>query len=102
MMCQHVEHLKPVAMQPYKDMLCSCQFSEDRCWYRAQVKGKTLVVLSICYILPIILHGQFADLRGESVVIQFVDYGNNEVVTKDKLLELPDELLSTPVQVSYM
>ena len=40
------------------------------------------------------------ELRGESVLVTYVDYGNSETIGKNELYQLPDELLKTPFQVS--
>jgi hypothetical protein len=35
------------------------------------------------------------------VVIEFVDYGNSERVSRERLFELPGDLLTTPIQVRH-
>ena len=34
------------------------------------------------------------------VVIEFIDYGNSEQMSRENLFELPGDLLTTPIQVS--
>ena len=35
-----------------------------------------------------------------NVIIEFIDYGNFERVSREKLFELPADLLTTPIQVT--
>ena len=38
---------------------------------------------------------------GAHVVIEFIDYGNSERVSREKLFELPGDLLTTPIEVRH-
>ena len=43
-----------------------------------------------------------ADVCGDGhVVVEFIDYGNSERVSREKLFELPGDLLTTPIEVRH-
>ncbi|XP_029981814.1 ATP-dependent RNA helicase TDRD9 [Sphaeramia orbicularis] len=71
--------LDPVAVSLYPNLLCLAPFSEANAqclYYRAKI-----------------LH-----VRGNSVEVFFLDFGNTAVVTCSSLRELPSDLLSHPFQ----
>ncbi|XP_013416573.1 RING finger protein 17 [Lingula anatina] len=60
-------------------MACVAQFTADGCWYR----GLVIKVEEIC----------------EAAVL-YVDYGNKEIVPKERLRHIPEEFLSLPAQAA--
>ena len=54
--------------------ICAAQFSEDNMWYRAEIKT-------------------FDD---DNAQVQFIDYGNSEIVSKTQLKQLVDTFCDTP------
>lgn len=62
---------------PKKGMICAAQYSKDGNWYRARVTG-----------LP----------GGRRVEVQFVDYGNVEVVDHTYVCKILDEYVKFPAQ----
>ncbi|XP_029900943.1 ATP-dependent RNA helicase TDRD9 isoform X2 [Myripristis murdjan] len=75
----NARQLNPVTVSLYPNLLCLAPYSEsnDQClYYRAKV-----------------LH-----VRGNSVEVFFVDFGNRTLVTCSSLRELPSDLMSQPFQ----
>ncbi|XP_068114108.1 tudor domain-containing protein 1 isoform X2 [Hyperolius riggenbachi] len=70
---QHVSE----GCRPVTGDMCATFFSDDGNWYRGQVKDVT---------------------PGGAFVVQFLDYGNTEEVTADKLCKVPSEFLKLPFQ----
>ncbi|XP_019132644.1 ATP-dependent RNA helicase TDRD9 isoform X1 [Larimichthys crocea] len=71
--------LKPVTVSLYPNLLCLAPFSEfndQSMYYRAKI-----------------LH-----MRGNSIEVSFLDFGNTSVVASNSLRELPSDLLSHPFQ----
>ncbi|XP_014187415.1 ATP-dependent RNA helicase TDRD9 [Haplochromis burtoni] len=71
--------LHPLTVSLYPNLLCLApysEFSEQNMYYRAKI-----------------LH-----MRGNTVEVFFLDYGNNEIVSCSSLRELPSDLLSHPFQ----
>ncbi len=67
---------KEIAVLENPKGACCAKFSEDNCWYRAAVQNR----------LP------------EGLEINFVDFGNSEIVDPSQVFELQPEFLVTPVQ----
>lgn len=59
--------------------LFACVFSEDGVWYRA-------MLVDI--------------LKPNKLIVKYIDFGNCEITTIDKLRELPPELEQVPQQVN--
>ncbi|XP_069461911.1 tudor domain-containing protein 6 isoform X2 [Ambystoma mexicanum] len=55
---------------------CIVKYSEDEQWYRAIIRGHS----------------------GHNLIVIFVDYGNQETVSRETVREIPEELLTFPVQ----
>ena len=72
------EHVKPVSSITMGTIVAA-QYSEDESWYRAKV-------LSV---------------DNDSVSVLFVDYGNSEVVTMEKIQPIDDQFLSLPAQAIH-
>ncbi|XP_003453141.1 ATP-dependent RNA helicase TDRD9 isoform X1 [Oreochromis niloticus] len=71
--------LHPLTVSLYPNLLCLApysEFNEQSMYYRAKI-----------------LH-----MRGNTVEVFFLDYGNNEIVSCSSLRELPSDLLSHPFQ----
>ncbi|XP_031556532.1 RING finger protein 17-like isoform X2 [Actinia tenebrosa] len=62
---------------PYKGLVCSARFTEDKSWYRALVVGVN---------------------SDETVDVTYVDYGNAETLPFSEIRKLPDSLLGLPRQ----
>ncbi|XP_076634241.1 protein tudor isoform X2 [Colletes latitarsis] len=62
-----------------KGAYCIAQYTEDLKWYRAVIKS----------------------VEGNSVTVQFVDYGNTETVEFDKIKFIQKEFLKLPVQAVH-
>ncbi|XP_077309891.1 tudor domain-containing protein 1 [Lithobates pipiens] len=62
---------------PNKGDVCGAFFSDDRNWYRGQVKDFT---------------------SGGAATVHFLDYGNTEEVAVDKLCKIPSDFLQLPFQ----
>ncbi|EOA93713.1 Tudor domain-containing protein 6, partial [Anas platyrhynchos] len=60
--------------------LISAVYSEDSLWYRAVVKGKA---------------------SGDSVSVQYIDYGNAAVISVDQAHKLPEDLASVPAMAIH-
>uniref|UniRef100_A0A8B9QYT7 Tudor domain-containing protein n=1 Tax=Anas platyrhynchos TaxID=8839 RepID=A0A8B9QYT7_ANAPL len=60
--------------------LISAVYSEDSLWYRAVVKGKA---------------------SGDSVSVQYIDYGNAAVISIDQAHKLPEDLASVPAMAVH-
>ena len=64
--------------KPIKECLagqaCLAKFSEDMCWYRAEVK----------------------ELKSNGIEVFFIDYGNSSVVNRADMVEVNQELLDIP------
>ena len=59
---------------------CAALYSEDECWYRAEIIEVT---------------------AGSQALVQFVDYGNSEVVDLSSIVTLPSDLTSLPAQAFW-
>ena len=70
---------KLVFPDPRPGQACCTQFSEDRQWYRSVVEA----------------------VSSEGVKVHFVDYGNGETVTGDRIRLLKQEFLEIPVQAVH-
>ena len=70
---------KLVFPDPRPGQACCAQFSEDRQWYRSIVEA----------------------VSSEGVKVHFVDYGNGETVTSDRIRLLKQEFLEIPVQAIH-
>ena len=73
-----VQPLQQELVQP--GMVCLSQFSEDNEWYRAQIQDV---------------------ISGEAVLVSFVDYGNSEVVSLDRIVVLPPQFGIVPLHVIH-
>ena len=62
---------------PEKGMVCCAKFSVDGCWYRSVIEN----------------------VSAGKVKVQFVDYGNSDVVPASSLRSITPDLLTAPVQV---
>jgi hypothetical protein len=69
---------QPLTTQPKSNMLVCAQYDADDLWYRAWIKS---------------VHGVENSYR-----VYFVDFGNEEVVTSNRLSECPDVLRNIPWQ----
>ncbi|XP_022107965.1 uncharacterized protein LOC110988589 [Acanthaster planci] len=65
-----------VLRSPTVGQPCCVRFTEDNCWYRALVES----------------------VQGREIGVQYVDYGNREVVDASKLMQLKSEYLTLPLQ----
>ncbi|XP_038056749.1 tudor domain-containing 6-like [Patiria miniata] len=70
----------PTQMSPLRSPAvgkpCCVMFGDDNCWYRALV----------------------VSVEGRQIRVQYVDYGNGEVVDASKLMQLKSEYLTLPLQ----
>ena len=57
--------LEHITFEPYRSMLCVCQYSEDGQWYRSQVKGQKLGHLHVCVHTLILATVVMVTFRGE-------------------------------------
>ncbi|KAL3883135.1 hypothetical protein ACJMK2_029428 [Sinanodonta woodiana] len=71
-------HTFPALPIPSTGLACCAQFSFDQCWYRALIVDKD-------------------DSAGQ-VLVLYVDYGNSELVSLDRLRCLPPKYMSLPAQ----
>ncbi|XP_073412720.1 tudor domain-containing protein 1 isoform X2 [Dendrobates tinctorius] len=74
---QYCTQNKAEGYSPARDEICGAYYAGDENWYRAQVKD-------------------FGP--GAAAKILFVDYGNNEDVSVDKLCKIPSSFLELPCQ----
>ena len=72
------EHVKPISSVT-AGTIVAAQYSEDESWYRAKV-------LSV---------------NNDTVSVFFVDYGNGEVVTMEKIQPINDQFVSLPAQAIH-
>ncbi|KAL7301892.1 hypothetical protein TKK_0005492 [Trichogramma kaykai] len=71
------KHLKVADIIP--DTQCVAQYSEDKNWYRAVIKS----------------------VSSNTATVHFVDYGNFEAVSFDKLQEIDPEIVKLPAQAVH-
>ncbi|XP_054838835.1 tudor domain-containing protein 1 [Eublepharis macularius] len=76
-LAKHCQKTAPAVSKLAKGEPCCAHFSGDGRWYRALVEEPT---------------------SDEAFKVQFVDYGNNEVVTLDKLRQISSAFLKLPFQ----
>ncbi|XP_043669519.1 maternal protein tudor isoform X1 [Vespula pensylvanica] len=69
--------LKQSEIKPEK--YCIAQYSEDLKWYRAVIKS----------------------VEKQQVIVQFIDYGNIEIVHLDKIKTIQDQFLKLPIQTIH-
>ena len=62
---------------PEKGMVCCAKFNVDGCWYRSVIEN----------------------VSGGKVKVQFVDYGNSDIVQSSSLKAITPDLLTAPKQV---
>ena len=72
------EHLKPMSSVAMGATVAA-QYSEDKSWYRAKV----------------------LNVENDNISVLFIDYGNGEVVTMDKIQPIEDQFLSLPAQAIH-
>ena len=60
-----------------KGEYCSARFSEDKIWYRAQIE----------------------ELRGDKILVRFVDFGNSEELKAAYVVPLEKDFRELPYQV---
>ena len=72
----HFQNFRPQPCQLQVDSVCCTKFSQDGAWYRARIRNTT----------------------PDSYLLQFIDYGNYEVVNVDEVTPCPAEFLTVPAQ----
>lgn len=69
----------PSISSPAVGQPCAALYSADECWYRAEV----------------------VEITGSQALVQFVDYGNSEVVNLSSIVTLQSDLISLPAQAFW-
>jgi hypothetical protein len=85
---------QPLTSQPKPNMLVCAQYEGDDLWYRAWIESATGIKTLILFFLffgPV----EFLDTGFH---VYFVDFGNEEVVSTNRLSECPDILRNIPWQ----
>ena len=72
------EHIKPMSSVAIGTTVAA-QYSEDGSWYRAKI----------------------LDVNNDNISVLFIDYGNGEVVTMDKIQPIDDQFISLPAQAIH-
>ncbi|BES92062.1 TUDOR [Nesidiocoris tenuis] len=75
---------QPMLEPPYMHKICSSQYNLDKRWYRA-------VVIQ-----------DMTDDGGSNLMVQYVDYGNTEIVPVDRIRQMKSEWLSVPLNSLYV
>ncbi|XP_053397741.1 RING finger protein 17-like isoform X2 [Mercenaria mercenaria] len=74
----HAAPTLPAIPVPHIGLPCCAQFGYDQCWYRA-------VIITVYQ-------------ETQQILVLFVDYGNSEIITYNKLRAIPPSYLNLPCQ----